>query len=150
MRVCGCHITAFYLTVFKFSLASNLYFMLILSTGSNTSLLSSGLGQIFSAATTVVATTLIVLKIVLVTRKSRAGYSYTKVIEILIQSAALQSLVMIFASVVSFVEFSASEAKHVDVGLESMLLQVGGYSSSLRTMITVRIHIFVASAKVTC
>lgn len=56
-----------------------------------------------SLITTVIATFLIALKIILVTRRSRMQHSYTKVLDILIQSAALEAVVLLGITTLSLV-----------------------------------------------
>ncbi|KAF5309520.1 hypothetical protein D9619_012486 [Psilocybe cf. subviscida] len=61
------------------------------------------LSSLFSAVTTLLATFLLVLKIVFVTRKSRMQHSYTKILQILIESAALVSFVMLSTSTLALI-----------------------------------------------
>ncbi|KAF5313766.1 hypothetical protein D9619_013679 [Psilocybe cf. subviscida] len=89
-------------------------------------LLSVALGILFSAATTVLATSMIALKIILVTRESRSQYSYTKVIEILVQSAALQSAVLLVNGIIVFMAY-------VDPTL--LVAQMNAYTSSFRRVL---------------
>lgn len=70
----------------------------------------NSLGIFCSVTTTVSATSLIACKIVLVTRRSRMVYSYNKILEILVQSAALVS---IFLSAIAILQLFAPNVDHI-------------------------------------
>lgn len=70
-----------------------------------TASLLSALGLLSSFITTVTSTSLIALKIILITRQNHMRYSYGKIIEILIQSAALVSIVLLPSSILELVDY---------------------------------------------
>ncbi|KAF5324145.1 hypothetical protein D9619_011132 [Psilocybe cf. subviscida] len=114
------------------SLACDLYLAVIRG---DTGALMGGLSQVLSATTTVCATGMILLKIILVTQKSRARYSYSKVIEILVQSAALESFVQIVASIAAIVSSKVLESSSFNVSLVLFFLPLGAYASSCRLVV---------------
>lgn len=116
--------------------ACNLYFG-ISQANNHASLLLGGLNQVLSAATTVCGTLLIALKIILVTRESRARYSYTKVIDILVQSAALESLVLTINAISEISVHIIVESNSSNVNLYVAFVQILAYTSSLRIVVTV-------------
>lgn len=67
--------------------------------------LIQALGVISSFITTVSTTFLIALKITLVTRQSRRLHHYTKIIEILVQSAAMLSILLLVLAILILVDF---------------------------------------------
>lgn len=93
------------------------------------------MGVLLSAATTVFATLLIALRIILVTRESRCFYSYTKVIEILVESAAVQSAVLLVAGVINVMVAE----RPTDVGV--LLV---AYTSVFRRTIVVMISLYLS------
>ncbi|KAF5311104.1 hypothetical protein D9619_007632 [Psilocybe cf. subviscida] len=64
-----------------------------------TSRITNLLVTLFSFIITVSATCLVILKIVLITRRSHMRHSYAKIIEILVQSAALVSIVVVGSAI---------------------------------------------------
>jgi hypothetical protein len=114
---------------------------------SGSALLGKGLSELISAATTVCATSMIVLKIILVTRKSRAHYSYTKIIEILVQSAALESVVMMVNCFADIGQYAFSAFNHNNGSF--LLLQLSTYASAFRFFVIVRVYLFPELAAVT-
>ncbi|KAF5310033.1 hypothetical protein D9619_010140 [Psilocybe cf. subviscida] len=70
------------------------------------SFLIGSLGVLSSFMTTISATSLIALKIVLVTRRSRIHCSYAKVVEILVESAALVSIVALGITVMELLDYA--------------------------------------------
>jgi hypothetical protein len=103
----------------------------------NSPVLSIGLTQFLSAATTVCATAMIALQIIIVTRQSRAGYSYSKVIEILVQSVALESLVLIVNSICAVATYVLLESNSADATLEITSMQIFAYASACRILVMV-------------
>lgn len=69
----------------------------------NFSLLLNSLSEIFSLLTTLFATCFIALKIVLVTRQRRMSYSYAKIVEILVESAALLTFFLLGLAILGLV-----------------------------------------------
>lgn len=67
--------------------------------------LISSLSMISSVLTTVSATCLITLKIVVVTRRSHMRHSYDKIVEILVESAALVAVVALAVAIMDLVSF---------------------------------------------
>lgn len=126
--------------------AGNLYFAVV-PTDSNTSILLAGLSEVFSVVTTVLATAMIALKIILVTRKCRARYSYAKVIEILVQSAALESLIYIIMSATDLAFFTLFGSKSANAALVAVLLEIDAYSSAMRLVIVVCVPLNPTSEK---
>lgn len=117
--------------------------------GASSTLLFAGLSEFLSAATTVSATSMIALKIILVTRESHARYSYAKVIEILVQSAALESLVMIVNCIADIAQYALAASNSNNVTLELVILQISAYASAFRIFAKVCIYLFPESAVVT-
>ncbi|KAF5310294.1 hypothetical protein D9619_010139 [Psilocybe cf. subviscida] len=70
------------------------------------SLLIGPLGVLSSFVTTISATFLIALKIILVTRYSRTQYLYAKILEILVESAALVSIVALGITVTELLAYA--------------------------------------------
>lgn len=97
--------------------------------------LTSFIASLASAMTTVTATFFLVLKIVLVTRKSRMQHSYTKAMKIIVESGALVSMLMLaeallqLASFVHTFDLSTSSGK--------VLTQLLVYTTSIHTPIIV-------------
>lgn len=60
---------------------------------------------LISFITILSATFLIALKIILITQRSHMHYSYTKTVEIIIQSAAIVSIVLLGISILSLLDF---------------------------------------------
>lgn len=94
------------------------------------------LALLFSATTTVSATSLIALKIVLVTRRSRMQHSYAKIVEILIESAALVSIVLLGVAILELISYVSPYKLGTTSGRH--LFQMLQYLSSLYTPVTVR------------
>ncbi|KAF5309491.1 hypothetical protein D9619_012494 [Psilocybe cf. subviscida] len=82
-----------------------------------TSLLAS-LSSLCSAFITLLATSLIALKIVLVTRNSRIRHSYAKTIEIIVESAALVSFITLVMGILELISY----VHPYDLGTTSGLL----------------------------
>lgn len=109
---------------------------------SATAILYTGLALLFSAATTVSATLMITLKIIIVTRRSHARYSYTRIIDILVQSAALESSAMVVAFVAAITEYELFTSNSNDGSLDVWFLQLSSYSSVFRIVVAV-CHYFI-------
>lgn len=95
------------------------------------------LSSLLSAVTTLSATFLIALKIVLITRTNRMQHSYSKIIEILIQSAGLVSFVMLSASTLGLI--SNVHPFDVETKMGAVLYQVALYISRLQAPVAVRL-----------
>lgn len=119
------------------------FFLSVLITfGRTTSVISQGVSLILSGITIACATVLISLRITLVTRKRFTRYSYTRIIDILVQSAALETVVLILNAIATFV--SATQFKSNpdnDSAIAILAVQVLGYASSCRVVVMVCIHI---------
>ena len=98
--------------------------------------LTGFIAALATAMTTASATFFIVLKIVLVTRKSRMHHSYTQIIVIIVESGALVSVLMLAAAFLQLISF----VHPLDLESTSgkILFQVGEYVSALKTSIIVR------------
>ncbi|KAF5313786.1 hypothetical protein D9619_013721 [Psilocybe cf. subviscida] len=127
-------IIAILITLLLASSACTLYLALI-PFGATSSVLSIGVGLFLSAATTVCATAIISLRIILVTRKSHARYSYTKIIQIVVQSAALESFVLTLNSTISFAVYVVAQSRSNNVVLVIVLTRVMAYTSACRMMV---------------
>lgn len=114
--------------------ACNLYFGL---STTPSYLLIGALALVLSAATTVSATLMIALKIILVTRRSHTPYSYRKVIEILVQSAALESLLQIFSAINAIVVYMLGDGNTDNPTLEVLVGTVLAYSTAVRLVVMV-------------
>lgn len=97
--------------------------------------LADFIATLASALTTVTATLLIALKIVIVTRKSSMHHSYAKVIEIIVESGALVSTIMLAEALLELVSF----LQPFDLATKSgqILVQLAEYVSSFQTWIVV-------------
>ncbi|KAF5329247.1 hypothetical protein D9619_009241 [Psilocybe cf. subviscida] len=73
--------------------------------GGLTDTLSIGISDILSSITTMSATTLITLRIIMVTRRSPIRSSYRQIIEILLESAAIYSIVLLTHGILLIVDF---------------------------------------------
>jgi hypothetical protein len=133
------HVSLTYFGGLERFLAFNLYFALA-PVENSSGLAFAGISQILSATTTVCATGLIALKIYTVTRKSGGNYTYSKVIEILVQSAALQSLVMIVDSIAEIGTYILVASNSNNIALALAFLQIAAYSSSCRLAVMVRVY----------
>lgn len=80
---------------------------------------------------------MIALRILMVTRKSQAQYSYSRVIDILVQSAALESFIMVVDCMANLVEYALLNSDSDKVTLESVLWQIVYYASILRSVVAV-------------
>ncbi|KAF5313745.1 hypothetical protein D9619_013677 [Psilocybe cf. subviscida] len=98
-------ILAILIALLMSSTVFNLLVLFLPASRVQTALLSEALGILLAAVTTLFATFMIALRIILVTRESRGYYSYTKVIEILVESAALQSAVLLFTGIINIVTY---------------------------------------------
>lgn len=67
--------------------------------------LIQALSMLLSFTTTALATSLIALKIYLATRQTQRYYCYTKIIEILVQSAAILSIIQLGLAILSLMDF---------------------------------------------
>lgn len=106
--------------------------MIISNDTTNTiAFLSVSLGMILSAVTTVSATVLIILRIFLVTGTSRVHYSYAKAIEILVQSAALEAIILISGGIFGITVY-VQKSSH-DGNTTFLLETVMAVSKSLNT-----------------
>lgn len=115
----------------------NLYSGAIKS-GSTSSLLFVGISQFVSAATTICATAMIAVKINLVTRRFHACRSYSKIIEILVQSAALQSFALTVNAIAEVASYALLESNS-DNG--RLALEIASYAGACRTAIVVCVRI---------
>lgn len=79
---------------------------------------------------------MIALKIIIVTRNGRARYSYAKVIEIIVQSAALQSTVLLVDGIVALI----ISTHNFPIGSRSaaVLTEMDGYTATCSRAIMVR------------
>lgn len=111
----------------------------ILPSDTKSPLLLLGLTQFFSAATTVCAILMITLKIIHVTQKSPERRSYSRVIEILVQSAALESIVMTLNSMVEFTGCAFLESNSASNNLVIVFLELNAYLLAWRIALPVRI-----------
>lgn len=69
------------------------------------SVLAGFISAMTSAITTITATSLIILKIALVTRETRMHHSYSKVIKIIVESGALVSTFMLALAILQLISF---------------------------------------------
>ncbi|KAF5315455.1 hypothetical protein D9619_007595 [Psilocybe cf. subviscida] len=113
----------------------NLYFGIDQATNDPT-LLFAGLNQFLSAATTVFATSMIALKIILSTRDCRARYSYTRIIDILVQSAALESLILVVSAISEIALYILGEPDDSNMTLYVLFLEILTYASACRLIVT--------------
>lgn len=118
-------------------------FVLIL-TPTGFALLTPALGRLFSAVTTIFATGLIALKIILVTRRNRTLYSYKRVIEILVQSAALQSIVLMAGSIIDFLFYIPNISPDSREGHIFVMLQA--FATVFRVEVTVSLFQYVTGS----
>lgn len=82
--------------------------------------------MMLAAVTTVCMTTTIALKMKLaITGKSRLGYSYAKVFEIVVQSSAVQSTVMLASGIIRLIiyEVDANATSHGGRTLHEICMQ---------------------------
>ncbi|KAF5309188.1 hypothetical protein D9619_012839 [Psilocybe cf. subviscida] len=84
--------------------------------GGRTNYLASSLASLSCLITTVSATSLIALKIVLVTKQNRMRRSYAKAVRILVQSAAIVSIVQLGMTVLQLISFFHSYNVHTSTG----------------------------------
>lgn len=114
----------------------------ILPDSTRASILLSGINYFLSAATTICATLMIALKITLVTRTSHANHSYSKVIDILVQSAALVSFVQVVNSTIIVAVYAQlnSNPNILDNPVLDSLTDALAYISSCRLAVVVRVH----------
>lgn len=101
----------------------------------DSSILPNALAFLSSFITTISATSLIALKIVLVTRQSHQNYSYAKIIEILTQSAALVSIFLFVSSVVELLDYMHPFTLSTARG--RFFIQVIGYLTYIQAPVTV-------------
>ncbi|KAF5313795.1 hypothetical protein D9619_013709 [Psilocybe cf. subviscida] len=127
-------IMAILITLLLASSAANVYFAII-PFGHFSALFSLGLALFLFAATTVCATAIISLRIILVTRKSGARYSYTRFIQIIVQSAPLESFVLTLNSTISFAVYIVGQSRSNNVALVIALTRVMAYTSDCRMIV---------------
>lgn len=98
--------------------------------------LTGFIAALATAMTTASATFFIVLKIFLVTRRSRMHHSYTQIIVIIVESGALVSVLMLAAAFLQLISF----VHPLDLESTSgkILFQATEYVSALKTPIIVR------------
>lgn len=84
----------------------NICVLLFIIDRSNTDFLINSLATLSTFITTVLATSLIASKIVLVTRKSHMRHSYTKIIAIVIESGTLTSIVLLCVTILGLVLYA--------------------------------------------
>lgn len=99
--------------------------------------LIEALGILCSFITTLSATSLIALKIVLVTRQSHMRHSYSKIIEILVQSAAIVSIVLFGMAVLILV--SRTHPWNLNTTSGRFFFQLGEYLIFVQLPVSVRI-----------
>lgn len=97
----------------------------------------SSLSSLFSVITTLSTTFLIALKIVLTTRRSRMRQFYTKIIEILVQSAGLVTFIVL--SVISLQLASYLHPFDMDTKFGTVLYEVSIIISRLEGPVIVRL-----------
>jgi hypothetical protein len=130
------------ITVFVATVALNIW---TLTFSSTVSVLVQALATWTTFMTTISASSLIALKILLVTRQSHSPYSYAKTIEVIIESAALVSVVFLLVAIFNVVSY----VHPLDIGTASgrVLFQTSVYLLYLQvpftgiapTLITLRV-----------
>lgn len=90
-----------------------------------------------SAMITLFATVLITLKIMIVTRRSQVQHSYTKVIEILIESATTTSAILLLDSILLLIASQRSQPQNTDTLSELLPWLILNYVEAIRVPITV-------------
>lgn len=95
-----------------------------------------GLPTIISAICTLSGTLLIVVKIVLVTRQSRIRHSYGRVIEILVESAALVSTILLVQGILAVVTYFHTFRLSTRDGMFGY--QLAKYLDEIQTTVVVR------------
>lgn len=113
----------------------------------NLDVLMNSLAEFSSFTTTVAASSLIALKIVLVTRKSHMRHSYAKVIEIVIESAVLVSIVLLGIAILEVGSYV--HTYHMRTASGRALYQTFEYLSYCQGPITVRVFTTVNVAVIT-
>lgn len=110
--------------------------MLPISDDINVLVLVNSLATLSTFITTVSATSLVVLKITLVARQSQMRHSYTKIIEIIIESAGLVSIVLLGMSILDLLSYVHPFDPSTTLG--TALNQTYAYLSYCQAPITVR------------
>ena len=96
-------------------------------------------GMFLSATTTAIATFLVALKIVRVTRRDRVPTSYAKIIEILVESAFMQSVILI-ASGLCLVAVAITFNDPLGDGKSRLWYGLNSFTTIFRVIIMVRTH----------
>lgn len=98
--------------------------------------LIQSLTTLFSFITTVSATSLIALKIIVVTRQTHRRHHYTKIINIIVQSAVILSVVLLGIAILSLIDY----ARPFDIGTASgkFCYQLESYLAYTQGPVTVR------------
>lgn len=96
--------------------------------------------QLTSLLTIVAATCLIALKIMCVTRQNRTHYSYTKIVNILVESAALVSIIAILVAILELLAYL--RPYNVDTTTGRFFYELSQYIFALQTPILVSFLLF--------
>lgn len=103
--------------------------------------LLSGLENFLSGIATISVTFMTALKIILVTRRSHAQSSYSKIIDIVVQSAALQSFFHIISSISQLLSYALIISNSDNVSLGSLFLKLNAYATTCELVFVVSVYL---------